>query len=245
MTRSARERHADLLAFAQSRNCGTGSGGFQSGNTCASGKAADAAKGAVKGAAKGAVIGAGLTWNPAGAAKGAAAGAAVGAIGGLIKNSRRPGQVKKAIERIGTSEEKVAGLVKHLGGTPKSSADVDGKTLTLKVVNKQGDKVFDVRISDKRIVVTPSRKSGTLTAREIDEVKQAAADNHPKPVDVIVKTKSPSYLSMLVKKGLKVTADASGTLVASAVGPLAASVGVAAGDAAILAAAAKAIKKKV
>lgn len=229
----------------QSRNCGIGPGGFQAGNTCASGKAADAAKGAVKGAVKGAAVGAGLTWTPAGAAQGAAVGAAAGAIGGLVKNARRPGQVRKTIAKIGATEESVSSLVKRLGGSPKSSADVDRKTLTLKIVDKEGKKLFDVRMDAKRIVVTPSRKSGTLTAKEIDEVKKVAADNHPKPVDVVVKSKSPSYLSMLVKKGLKVTAETSGTLVASAVGPLAVSVGVGAADAAVVAAAANVMKKKV
>lgn len=240
-----RDRYDSLVAFYESRNCGIGPGGFQPGNTCASGKAADAAAGAAKGALKGAAVGAGLTLTPAGAAKGAAIGAAAGAIGGLIKNVRRPGRVAKTIERVGTTEEKVAGLVKRLGGTPRSSADVDGKALTLKIVNKQGDKLFDVRIDTKKIVVTPSRKSGTLTTNEIAEVKKAAADNHPKPVDVIVKSKSPSYLSSLVRGGLKITADASGTLVATAIAPLAASVGVAAADAAVVATAAKVIKKKV
>lgn len=238
-------RYEDLMEYVHSRNCGIGPGGFQPGNTCASGKAADVAAGAAKGAIKGAAIGAGLTWTPVGAAKGAAAGAAVGAVGGFVKNVRRPGRVRRTIERVGTTEDKVAGLVKRLGGTPSSSADVDGKTLTLKIVNKQGDKVFDVRIDSKKIVVTPSRKSGTLTAKEISEVKKAAVDNHPKPVDVIVKSKSPSYLSSLVKSGLKITADASGTLVASAVVPLAATVGVAAADAAVVATAAKVLKKKV
>lgn len=238
------ERYASLVQFYESRNCGTGPGGFQPGNTCASGKAADIAKGAAKGALKGAAVGAGLTWTPVGAAQGAAVGAATGAIGGLVKNIRRPARVMKTIERIGTTEEKVASLVKRLGGTPKSSADVDRKTLTLKVVNNKGEKIFDVRMNDKKIVITPSRKSGTLTAREIAEAKKVAEENHGKSVDIVVKSKSPSYLSSLVKKGFKVTADVGGTLVASAVVPIAASVGVAAGEAVVVAAAAKALKKR-
>lgn len=238
-------RYADLMEFVQSRNCGNGPGGFQPGNTCASGKAADAASGAAKGALKGAAVGAGLTWTPVGAAKGAAVGAAAGAIGGLVKNVTRPARVAKTIQRIGTTDEKVASLVKRLGGTPKSSADVDRKTLTLKVVNSKGEKIFDVRMSDKRIVITPSRKSGTLTPREVSEAKKVAEENQGKSVDVIVKSKSPSYLSTLVRKGFKVTADVGGTLVASAVVPLAASVGVAAADAAVATAVAGVLKKKV
>lgn len=212
-------RYADLMAFVESRNCGNGPGGFQPGNTCAGGKAADAAKGAAKGALKGAAVGAGLTWTPVGAAQGAAVGAAAGAIGGLVKNATRPARVRKTIERIGTTEEKVASLVKRLGGTPKSSADVDRKTLTLKIKDKNGDKVFDVRMNDKKIVITPSRKSGTLTKAEMSQVKKVAEENHGKSVDVIVKSKSPSYLSALVKQGFKVTADVGGTLVASAAAP--------------------------
>lgn len=238
-------RYADLMEFVQSRNCGNGPGGFQPGNTCASGKASDAAVGAAKGAIKGAAIGAGLTWTPVGAAQGAAVGAATGAIGGIVKNIRRPARVMKTIERIGTTEEKVASLVKRLGGTPKSSADVDRKTLTLRVVNKNGEKIFDVRMNDKKIVITPSRKSGALSAREIAEVKRVASENQGKSVEVIVKSKSPSYLSSLVKGGFKVTADVGGTLVASAVIPIAATVGVAAGDAAVTAAAANVLKKRL
>lgn len=239
------DRYASLVQFYESRNCGTGPDGFQPGNTCASGKAADAAKGAAKGALKGAAVGAGLTLTPIGAAKGAAAGAAVGAIGGLIKNATRPARVAKTIQRIGTTEEKVASLVKRLGGTPKSSADVDRKTLTLRVVNKNGEKIFDVRMDAKKIVITPSRKSGTLTAREITEAKNVVKENHGKSVEIIVKSKSPSYLSSLVKGGFKVTADVGGTLVASAIGPLAVSVGVAAGEAAAATAAAKVLKKRL
>ena len=219
------ERYGSLVQFYEARNCGNGPGGFQPGNTCASGKAADVASGAAKGAVKGAAIGAGLTWTPVGAAKGAAVGAAAGAIGGYVRNVTRPARVMKTIERIGTTEEKVANLVKHLGGTPKSSADVDKKTLTLKIKDKNGDKIFDVRMTDKKIVITPSRKSGTLTTKEITEAKKVAEEHHGKSVDIIVKSKSPSYLSALVKKGFKVTADVGGTLVASAATPFLPAVG--------------------
>lgn len=213
------DRYDSLVQFYESRNCGNGPGGFQPGNTCAAGKAADIAKGAAKGAVKGAAVGAGLTWTPAGAAQGAAVGAAAGAVGGLVKNIRRPGQVMKTIDRIGATEDSVASLVKRLGGSPRSSADVDKKALTLKVLNKKGEKLFDVRMTDKKIVVTPSRKSGTLSSREMAEVKKVAEENQGKSVDVVVKSKSPSYLSSLVKAGFKVTADVGGSLVASFAAP--------------------------
>lgn len=231
MTDSLDSRISNLMQFARSRNCGIGPGGFQTGNTCASGKAADAAAGAAAGAVKGAAVGLGVTWNPAGAAKGAAIGAAVGAVKGLYDNSRRPTRVMKTIERIGSSEEKVGLLVQRLGGSSMSSANVDGKSLTLKVKDKSGEKMFDVSMNSKKVVITPARKSGTLTAREINAVKKVAVEHAPREVAVIVKSRSPSYLSTLVRKGFRVTASAAGTLVASFVAPFAASSSVAVAEA--------------
>lgn len=215
------DSYESLVRFYQSRNCGTGPGGFQTGNTCASAKAADAAAGAAKGAVKGAAIGAGLTWTPAGAAKGAAVGAAAGAIGGLVKNSTRPRRVMKTIEKIGSSEEKVASLVKKLGGSPKSSADVEKGHLTLNVVNREGRKVFSVKMNDRKVVIAPSRKSGRLSDGEVSRIKKMAEDHFPKSMDIVIKSKSPSYMAKLVKSGFKITADAAGTLVASFVAPFA------------------------
>jgi hypothetical protein len=213
-------RFASLLAFAQSRNCGIGPGGFQSGNTCASGKAADAAKGAVAGAIKGAAVALGVTGPvPQFIAQGAAAGAAVGAVKGLYDNHMQPTRVMRQIRKIGSTEKQVSDLVKHLGGSPASMAKVAGGKLTLAIKDKSGKKIFDVAMNQKNFVVTPARKSGTLTKSEMAEVKKIADENSPKEVSVIVKSRSPSYLATLVKKGFRVTANAAGDVVATVVIP--------------------------
>lgn len=220
-------RIASVMAFAQSRNCGTGTGGFQSGNTCASGKIADAAEGAAKGAVKGAIVTAGLTGPvPALIAKGAAVGAAVGAVKGLYDNSMQPTRVMKKIEKIGSTEQQVGDLVKHLGGSPNSVAKVKDGRLTLQVKNERGEKLFDVELGEKQYVITPARKSGTLSSTEMDRVKKIAAENSPKEVAVVVEARSPSYMAKLVRKGFKITANAAGTLVASVVIPVVASVAI-------------------
>lgn len=221
MTSSTECRIASLMAFSQSRNCGNGSGGFQKGNTCASGKLADAAEGAVSGAIKGAAITLGVTGPvPQFVAKGAAIGAAAGAVKGLYDNSMQPTRVMKQIEKIGSSEKQVASLVKRLGGSTDSVAKVSSGKLSLAVKDKSGKKLFDVAMGDKQFVVTPARKSGTLTSSEISQVKKIAQENSPKDVSVLVKSRSPSYLSSLVKKGFKVTANAAGDVVATVVVPL-------------------------
>lgn len=214
-------RIASLVAFAEARNCGTGSGGFQKGNTCAGGKLADAAEGAVKGAIKGAAVTAGVVgpW-PQAIAKGAAVGAAAGAVKGLYDNSMQPTRVMKQIKKIGTSEEQVASLVKRLGGSPKSVASVKGGRLTLRVNNDRGEKMFDVELGEKNYTVTPARKSGTLSSSEMAQVKKIADENSPKEVGVVVKSKSPSYVAKLVRKGFTVTANAAGTLIATVVLPM-------------------------
>lgn len=222
MNTSLVARQAGLISFAQARNCGTGSGGFQTGNTCASGKLQDAAQGAAKGAVKGAAIGLGTTWTPAGAAQGAAVGAAFGAVKGLYDNSMRPTRVMKTIEKIGSSKEKVADLVKNLGGSPRSSANVTKGKLTLKIRDKDGKRIFDVSMNAKKVVITPARASGKLTKSEIKSVKAIAKEHSPREVDVVVKEKSPGYVASLVKAGFKVSADTAGTLVASFVAPFAA-----------------------
>ena len=221
-------RYASLLAFAQSRNCGTGEGGFQKGNTCAGGKIADAAVGAAKGAIKGAVVAAGAVGPfPPYVAKGAAVGAAVGAVKGLYDNSMQPTRVMQKIDEIGTNEKQVAGLVKRLGGSPQSVAKVKDGKLTLRINNSKGEKVFDVEMGKSQYTITPARKSGTLTSDEIAQVKKIADENSPKEVSVVVKSKSPSYVAKLVRKGFQVTANAAGTLVATVVLPTSASVAVA------------------
>ena len=233
-------RIASLIAFAQARNCGTGPGGFQTGNTCASGKIADAAAGAAKGAATGAAIAIGVTWFPGSAVKGAAVGAAVGAVKGLYDNSMRPTRVLKTIQKLGSNEEQIASLVKKLGGSNKSSADTKSGSLTLKVKDKNGNKIFDVEMDSKRITVTPARASGRLSDSEIKDVKDIAKDNAPKQVQVVVKSQAPSYLSKLARKGFEITATQAGVLIASAAAPFVPGVG-----GAVAVAAAEAIAKKV
>jgi hypothetical protein len=224
-------RYASLLAFAQSRNCGTGEGGFQKGNTCAGGKIADAAVGAAKGAIKGAAVAAGAVGPfPPYIAKGAAVGAAVGAVKGLYDNSMQPTRVMEKINEIGTNEEQVAALVQRLGGSPTSVARVKDGKLTLRVNNSKGEKVFDVEMGKSKYTITPARKSGTLSSSEIAQVKKIADENSPKEVSVVVKSKSPSYVAKLVRKGFQVTANAAGTLVATVVLPTSASVAVAMGE---------------
>lgn len=222
-----RAMYASLVAFHQSRNCGTGSGGFQKGNTCAGGVIADVAKGAVKGATSGALMAAGsFAPTPQYIATGAGVGATAGAVKGLYDNRRRPTRVMKTIERIGSSEEKVSSLVKKLGGTQKSSADVSGKKLVLTVRNKDNKKSFTVEMDDDEIVVYPRRNSSPLSSSEISRVQEIAKEASGKTVSVVVKASSKSYTAKLVRKGFKVAANAAGELIASIVVPPAADVAV-------------------
>jgi hypothetical protein len=214
-------RVASLMAFAEARNCGTGSGGFQAGNTCASSKLADAAEGAAKGAIKGAAVTAGVVGPiPHIIAKGAVVGAAAGAVKGLYDNAMQPTRVMNQIKKIGTSEEQVASLVKRLGGSPKSVAKVKNGALTLHVKNDRGEKMFDVELGEKQYTIVPGRKSGTLSSSEMAQVKKIADENSPKEVAVVVKSKSASYVAKLVRKGFQVTANAAGTLIATVVAPM-------------------------
>jgi hypothetical protein len=222
--RSLNASYASLLAFLESRNCGTGMGGFQAGNTCASGKLADAASGAAAGAVKGAAVAFGVTGMPTIAAKGAVAGATVGAVKGLYDNSMQPTRVMRMIEKLGSSEKQVSSLVKRLGGSPKSVATVKGGKLVIAVKNKAGDKVFDVQMDNKRVTVTPSRKSGALSSSEVSQVKAIAKEHSPREVSVVVKSKSPSYAATLVRKGFSLSASAAGDLIATVVIPIAPSI---------------------
>jgi hypothetical protein len=149
-------------------------------------------------------------------------------VKGLYDNSMQPTRVMKKIDEIGTSEKQVASLVERLGGSPQSVATVKEGKLTLRVKDSKGEKVFDVDMGKSRYTITPSRKSGTLTGDEIAQVKKIAEENAPKEVNVVVKSRSPSYMAKLVRKGFKVTANAAGNLIATVVLPTSASVAVAA-----------------
>jgi hypothetical protein len=202
----------------EGRNCGTGPGGFQPGNTCASGKVADAAKGAVKGAISGAAAAAGgVAPYPPYVAKGAAVGAAVGAVKGLYDNKMRPTRVMQKIKEVGSSEKKISSMIKKLGGTPKSSADVRHGKLQLTVRNEQGKKIFHVQIGKDDVTIYPRTATGLLSDSQIAKVRQVAKEAVPKNVSIEVKSSSKSYIGRLVKNGFKVVANAAGSFMATAV----------------------------
>jgi hypothetical protein len=202
------------------RNCGTGPGGFQPGNTCAHSKTADVASGAAKGAALGAgsaVVS--LAPYPPYIAKGAAVGAAIGAAKGLADNLTRASRIKAKISEIGTTEKKVASMVKKLGGTEKTKADVKGDALQITVVNSHGQKAFHVDMTKDKIVVYPRRPTGKLSDTEISRVKAIAKASVPKTTEIVVKSHSRAYVAKLIKSGFKVIADTAGSLIAAYVVP--------------------------
>lgn len=211
-------RYASLLAFAESRNCGQDSDGkFSKGNTCASGMAADAAKGAAKGAILGGLSAFAHTFTPQASVSGAAAGAVSGAVKGIYDNKMRPTRVSERIQRVGMTDEKVAGMVTGLGGTPKSLASINGrKGLTLTVRGKGGKVTHVVDITDKKVSIYPVAGRKEMTDDQIDRIKKLASENAPKETSVIIKTNSLSYASRLAKKGFSVAAKGAGVLAATA-----------------------------
>jgi hypothetical protein len=199
------------------RNCGTGAGGFQKGNTCTSAKAAEAATGAVKGAITGATVAATYTeFHPPAIAAGAGIGAVAGGVKGLYDNAMRPTRVTKAIEKIGSSDEKITNIVKGLGGTPNSIASTQGRNVvTLDVRDDKNERVFGVAMSKTLMVVRPSRKTGRLTKDEIASIKKVSEENSSQHTAVIVEEKSPSYLSLLAKAGFAFAVSQAGTMLAT------------------------------
>jgi hypothetical protein len=216
------QRIKSLAEFLESRNCGTGSGGFQKGNTCAGGLAADVAAGAATGAVVGAAHGAGATMGfPPAVAAGAGAGALAGAAKGFYDNKMRPTRAAKAIAKVGSSDEKVAGLVKDLGGSPRSVADAKGKnSLSIKVKDDDGKNLYDVRMTKDSITVRPAPGRESLTDKQIDNFKKIAAENHPHAVKVVVDKAPPTTLSRVAKAGASITYDATLGFVAGFVGPM-------------------------
>jgi hypothetical protein len=199
-------RYASLLAFAEARDCGRDPDGkFSSGNTCAGGAIAEAAKGAAAGAVKGAITGL-LAGGPATVKPGAAIGAATGAVKGIYDNQMRPTRVKRTIEKLGMTSDQVGSLVERLGGTPNSSADTKGNSLRITIRDKEGKKSFHVEIDKKNITVYPRRASGELSSKEIDRVKKIADESTPKSVAVVVKKSSSAYVAKLVKSGFTLAA---------------------------------------
>jgi hypothetical protein len=221
-SRSLSLRMESLKAFYESRNCGTGPGGFQPGNTCAHSKTADVASGAAKGAAFGAASAAiSVAPYPPYVAKGAAIGAAVGAAQGLTNNLTRSGRIKAKISEIGTTERKVASMVKKLGGTEKTKADVKGDALHITVVNSKGQKTFNVDMTKTKITVYPRRATGKLSDSEISRVKSIAKSSVPKTTEIVVKSNSQAYVAKLIRSGFKVLANTAGALIAAYVAPVA------------------------
>lgn len=212
-------RYASLLAFAESRDCGQDPDGkFSKGNTCAGGIAADAAKGAAAGAVFGAVSGFAKSFLPQAAATGAAAGAVAGAVKGIYDNQMRPTRVSARIEKVGMTDESVAGLVKGLGGTSKSLASTNGRSgLTLTIRAKGGRVSHVVDITDKKVSIYPVTGRKEMTDEQIATIKKIASDNAAKETTVVVKTNSLSYASRLAKKGFAVAAKSAGVLSATAI----------------------------
>jgi hypothetical protein len=193
-------------------------GKFSKGNTCASGIAADVAKGAAAGAALGATSGFFKTFLPQAAATSAAYGAVAGAVKGIYDNKMRPTRVSARIQRVGLTDEKVAALVKGLGGTPKSLASTNGRTgLTLTVRGKNGKVSHVVDITDKKVSIYPMSGRREMTDEQIATVKKVASDVAPKETTVVVKTNSLSYASRLAKKGFSVAAKHAGVITATAI----------------------------
>jgi HK97 family phage prohead protease len=127
---------AEIRQFLESRNCGTGSGGFQKGNSCGgAGGGPTASKkedsnwreGGAAGALVGGAIG-GIAGLPA-AAAGAVAGAVIGAIGGMYGNKgTKP--IDTAMENVRVSEKKLDKAAKSLGESMTITGD--GKTVDVR-----------------------------------------------------------------------------------------------------------------
>lgn len=208
-----------MARFLESRNCGTGAGGFQKGNTCG-GAAADVAAAAAEGAVTGAAVAAGKTaFFPPTVATGAAVGAAYGVIGGLYDAAMSPTRAGKAIAAVGSTDEKVATLVKGLGGSPKSVAkSKDGKRLTLDIKSSKGESKFRVEIEKDSITITPSKEK--LSDDEVETIKQVAADHSGREVRVIVDKVPVSTMSKLAKAGFRIGVTVTGAMAAGLLVPM-------------------------
>lgn len=208
-----------MTRFLESRNCGTGAGGFQKGNTCG-GAAADVAASAAEGAVTGAAVAAGKTaFFPPTVAAGAAVGAAYGVVGGLYDAAMSPTRAGKAIAAVGSTDEKVATLVKGLGGSPKSVAkSKDGKRLTLDIKGSKGESKFRVEIEKDSITITPSKEK--LSDDEVETIKQVATDHSGREVRVIVDKVPVSTMSKLAKAGFRIGVTVTGAMAAGLLVPM-------------------------
>lgn len=219
--RSLEITYASLLAFADARNCGTGAGGFQKGNSCGGGgslktqegSATSAAKGAVSGAVKGAATGFAVG-GVAGLAPGAAAGAVIGAVRGIYDDKMRPTRVSKRLESYGVTEPKISSLVKKLGGSSESSAKLARQSVVVDVKDDSGKKLFKVEIENSEVTIYPSSKTGKLSDGELKKVKELAREFVPQQVNVVVKPSNTAYTKKLIGKGMKIAAKAAGLYIA-------------------------------
>lgn len=218
--RSLELSHASLLAFAEARNCGTGAGGFQKGNSCGGGSlktqegsVTSAAKGAVSGAVKGAATGFAVG-GVAGLAPGAATGAVIGAARGIYDDKMRPTRVSKRLESYGVTESKISSLVKKLGGSSESSAKLARRSVVVDVKDDSGKKLFKVEIENSEVTIYPSSKTGKLSDGELKKVKELAREFVPQQVNVVVKPSNTAYTKKLIGKGMKIAAKAAGLYVA-------------------------------
>lgn len=218
--RSLEIKYAGLLAFAEARNCGTGAGGFQKGNSCAGGslKTQDgtlsvAAKGAAAGALYGATVGF-TVGGAAGVAVGAVGGAAYGVARGVYENSTRPARVSKRLDSYGVTQPKLDRLLKKLGGSAESSAKLTKKSVLIDVKDKSGKTSFKVEVKKDSITIRPSSKAGKLSDSELKKVKQLSKEFAPQQVNVVVKPSDTAYAKKLVSNGMKIAGVAAGLYVA-------------------------------
>lgn len=134
---AVRRKYESFLA--ERRNCGTGAGGFQKGNSCGGGGAANKEDSSWREGAKvGAILGTGI--GAVGGAPGMAIGAALGAAAGAIvgttgMKSQKP--LEDAYKKTGTSLEKVDKAAKSLGMQMTVSTPDRGKSLVM----ESGDSV--------------------------------------------------------------------------------------------------------
>jgi hypothetical protein len=126
---------AEMRQFLESRNCGTGSGGFQKGNSCGGGSSGSPAPddvGAVSentmgvGTAIGAALGglAGAAFGGIGAGVGGAVGAY---IGSAFDSSKSDARFEKASKSIGVSHEKIDAFARGIGTSLSLSVGKNGE----------------------------------------------------------------------------------------------------------------------
>lgn len=211
MQKADRIREESKRFLAERRNCGTGSGGFQKGNSCGGGSGAtnkdDSAwrEGAGAGALLGAGFGtlAGAAGTVAGAAIGAVAGATVGLFG---KQSQEP--LEKAYKSTGTSLKGVDKAAKILGkpmvvsSTPEGGVEAEGGGVKFTI---EKDDWQDEGEKAKGTNAHFTQDSGTADpvpfASSAVKAGKALGVNH---VSVAVSSDDTKSLNRLQAKGFKV-----------------------------------------